>query len=98
MWIEMVDDGKINVFAEDSVSVHARKDINLTADRDINIDAQRDLNLQVRRNTNIALKATNQFEFGKNELPPQNLNYNQAPDWGNNSGLGQENGVPLFWN
>jgi len=90
MWIELIDDGRINIFAEDSVSVHARKDINLTADRDINIDAQRDLNLQVRRNTNIALKGTNQFEFGKNDLPPQNLKYNPNPSWGKNSGLGQD--------
>lgn len=90
MWIEMIDNGKINIFAEGSVSVHAREDINLTADRDINIDAQRDFNLQVRRNTNIALKGSNQFEFGKNDLPPQDLRYDPAPNWGNNSGLGQD--------
>ncbi len=90
MWIEMIDDGKINIFAEGSVSIHAREDINLTADRDINIDAQRDLNLQVRRNTNVALKGTNQFEFGKNDLPPQDLKYDPAPTWGKNSALGQD--------
>ena len=82
VWVEMIDNGKINIFAEDSVSVHSRKDVNLTADRDVNIDAQRDLNLQVRRNTNFTLKGQNNWELGKNDLPPQNLKYNTSPDWG----------------
>lgn len=82
VWVEMIDNGKINIFTEDSVSVHSRKDVNLTADRDVNIDAQRDLNLQVRRNTNFTLKGQNNWELGKNDLPPQNLKYNSSPDWG----------------
>ncbi len=82
VWIEIIDNGKINIFAEDSVSVHARNDINLTADRDINIDAQRDLNVQVRRNTNFTFKGTNNWELGKNDLPPKDLKYNDSPDWG----------------
>jgi lysozyme len=82
VWVEMIDNGKINIFAEDSVSVHARGDINMTADRDINIDAQRDLNIQARRNTNFTLKGQNNWELGKNDLPPENLKYNTSPDWG----------------
>jgi lysozyme len=82
VWVEIIDNGKINIFAEDSVSVHARNDINLTADRDINIDAQRDLNIQARRNTNIKLKGTTQIELGKDDAPPQDLTYNDSPDWG----------------
>jgi len=82
VWLEFIDNGKINIFAEDSVSVHSRMDINMTADRDINIDAQRDLNLQVRRNTNFTLKGENNWEFGRNDLPPEDLKYNSSPDWG----------------
>ncbi|GAF83507.1 unnamed protein product, partial [marine sediment metagenome] len=85
VWVEMVDNGKVNIFTEDSVSVHSRNDINLTADRDINIDAQRDFNLQVRRNTNLKLKGENQFEFGKNDLPPKDLKYEASPSWGSNT-------------
>jgi lysozyme len=82
VWIEMIDNGKINIFSEDSVSIHSRSDINLTADRDINIDAQRDLNVQVRRDTNFTLKGQNNWELGKNDLPPKDLKYNTSPDWG----------------
>jgi len=82
VWLEFIDNGKVNIFAEDSVSVHARGDINMTADRDINIDAQRNFNLQVRGNTNLTLKGQNNIELGKNDLPPENLKYNTSPNWG----------------
>lgn len=82
VWIEMVDDGRINVFAEGSISLHARDDINLTADRDINIDAQRDLNIQVRRNTELKFKGETNAELGKNDLPPQGLKPEVEADWG----------------
>ena len=90
VWIEIIDNGKINIFAEDSVSIHARSDINLTADRDINIDAQRDLNVQVRRNTNFKFKGKNEWELGRNDLAPQNLDYNDSPDWGTNTSGGAD--------
>jgi len=81
VWIEMIDDGKINVYSKDSMSFHSQKDINFTADRDINMDAQRDLKVQVRRNTEIKLKGTTNMEIGKNDLPPQGLNYGSG-GWG----------------
>ena len=38
-WIEMTSNGKIDVFAQDSVSIHSQQDLNFAADRDINFTA-----------------------------------------------------------
>ena len=43
-WIEMTADGKIDVFASDSVSIHSKADFNFVADRDINFEAKRNIN------------------------------------------------------
>jgi len=45
-WIEMSSDGKIDIFANDSVSVHSQNDLNLYADRDINMEAGRNVNIK----------------------------------------------------
>ena len=45
-WIEFTSDGKIDVYAKDSVSVHSENDINVYADRDINMEAGRNINLK----------------------------------------------------
>lgn len=44
-WIEFTSDGKIDVFAQDSVSIHSENDFNFRADRDVNIEAGRNINL-----------------------------------------------------
>jgi hypothetical protein len=46
-WIELTSDGKIDIFAQDSVSVRTKQDFNFYADRDINIEAGRNFNLKV---------------------------------------------------
>lgn len=46
-WIELTSDGKIDIFAQDSVSVHSKNDLNFYADRDINMEAGRNFNLKV---------------------------------------------------
>lgn len=43
-WIEMTSNGKIDIYAADSVSVHSQNDINFTADRDINLMAGKNMN------------------------------------------------------
>jgi len=47
-WIELSSDGKIDIFAEDSISVRTKQDLNLYADRDINIECGRNFNTKVR--------------------------------------------------
>jgi hypothetical protein len=38
-WIEMTSDGKIDIYAKDSVSIHTEQDFNFTAGREINMTA-----------------------------------------------------------
>lgn len=45
-WIEMTSNGKIDIFAGDSVSIHSENDINLRADRDFNVEAGRNINMK----------------------------------------------------
>ena len=47
-WIELTSDGKIDIFAQDSISVHTKNDLNFYADRDINIECGRNFNTKVR--------------------------------------------------
>ena len=51
-WIEMTAQGKIDIYATDSVSIHSEADFNFRADRDINIEAGRNLNIGVNNNMN----------------------------------------------
>jgi hypothetical protein len=43
-WIELTSNGKIDVYAADSISLHTKNDLNITADRDINLTAGRHVN------------------------------------------------------
>ena len=45
-WIELTSNGKIDIFARDSVSIHTEADLNVTADRDINLKAGRNVNIK----------------------------------------------------
>lgn len=45
-WIELTSNGKIDIFAEDSVSIHTKNDLNIRADRDLNLEAGRNINLR----------------------------------------------------
>lgn len=46
-WIELSSDGKIDIYAEDSISMHTKQDFNFYADRDINMEVGRNFNLKV---------------------------------------------------
>lgn len=45
-WIELTSNGKIDIFADDSISIRTKNDINFYADRDVNIEAGRNINLK----------------------------------------------------
>jgi hypothetical protein len=45
-WIEMTSDGKIDVYAQDSISMHTDNDMNFFAGRDINLEAIRNINIK----------------------------------------------------
>jgi len=46
-WIELSSDGKIDIFAKDSISIKTDNDLNLYSGRDINIEAKRNFNVKV---------------------------------------------------
>lgn len=46
-WIEMSSNGKLDVYAKDSISFHTETDFNFVADRDINFEAGRNINMIV---------------------------------------------------
>lgn len=45
-WIELTSNGKIDIFAQDSVSIHTKNDFNFRADRDINLEAGRNIHMR----------------------------------------------------
>jgi hypothetical protein len=51
-WLEFTSDGKIDIYAADSVSIHTEGDFNLRADRDFNLEAGRNFNV-LAKTTNI---------------------------------------------
>jgi len=46
-WLEMSSNGKLDVYAQDSISFHTEVDMNFVADRDINFEAGRNINMIV---------------------------------------------------
>ena len=49
-WIEMTSNGKLDVYAKDSISFHTETDFNFVADRDINFEAGRNINIIANEN------------------------------------------------
>jgi hypothetical protein len=46
-WIQMSSDGKIDIFAEDSINLRTKKDFNFYCDRDFNLEVGRNFNTKV---------------------------------------------------
>jgi uncharacterized protein (DUF2345 family) len=57
-WIELTSNGKIDIYAQDSVSIHSAVDLNFTADRDINLTASKDINIISENVKTTSYKAT----------------------------------------
>ena len=60
-WIEFTKDGKIDIYAKDSVSVRTEADFNFVADRDVNIEAGRNINLTALGTNNDEAGLVNSF-------------------------------------
>ena len=45
-WIELTSNGKIDIYAEDSISIHTAQDFNFYAGRDINFEAAKNINMK----------------------------------------------------
>ena len=60
-WVELTSNGKIDIFAQDSVSIHTKQDFNFYADRDINFEAGRNFNLKANANSQIETRGDHTF-------------------------------------
>ena len=65
-WLEMSSNGKLDVYAKDSISFHTETDFNFVADRDINFEAGRNINMMVNYNLNISAAQDYQLLVGRN--------------------------------
>ena len=52
-WIELTNNGKIDIYSKDSVSVHTENDINVKAERDMNFEALRNINIKAHEQMRI---------------------------------------------
>ena len=66
-WIEMTANGKLDIFAQDSVSIHTQTDFNFKADRDVNIEAGRNINIKSRSNINMESIANYNLKVGASQ-------------------------------
>jgi hypothetical protein len=55
-WLEMTSDGKIDIYAEDSISMYSGNDFNFTANRNVTIEAGANLYLKASDNHNASSK------------------------------------------
>jgi hypothetical protein len=53
-WIEMTSNGKIDIYAQDSISIRTEQDFNLVAERDFNVHANRSVNFHAGTACNIS--------------------------------------------
>jgi hypothetical protein len=60
-WIELTSNGKVDIYAADSISIHSKADLNIRADRDINMEAGRNVNIKSVKKTHI--EAVDNFEL-----------------------------------
>ena len=65
-WIEMTSNGKLDVYAKDSISFHTETDMNFTADRDINFEAGRNINMIVNESIYQSAAANIEILVGAN--------------------------------
>jgi len=81
-WIEFTSDGKIDIYAEDSVSLRTKKDLNFYADRDINIEAKRNLNIKVAEemHTHVEKDQILMVDGDQKILIKKNVNYTVEQD------------------
>lgn len=71
-WIELTSNGKIDIYAADSVSIHTQTDLNIRADRDINLEAGRNINIKASADYSDGDSAdSNGFDSGRIQIESQ---------------------------
>lgn len=74
-WIELTSNGKIDIFAQDSVSVRTSADLNVSADRDINFSATRDINFNAGRDYKLSVGNNSDVKIGSNHMTDVGADY-----------------------
>jgi len=65
-WIELTSNGKIDIYAYDSVSIHSEHDFNFRADRDINFEAGRNIHVRSGKNMEVNIGGFHNFTVEEN--------------------------------
>jgi hypothetical protein len=65
-WIELTSNGKIDVYAKDSISFHTDADFNFHAGRDVNIEAGRNFNVKAAGKAHVESGANLEIIVGAN--------------------------------
>jgi len=68
VWIELTSNGKIDIFATDSVSIATNGDFNFTADRDFNFHAKGNMNFKADKDIHIESLENCNLKVGKNSF------------------------------
>ena len=63
-WIELTSNGKIDIYAQDSISIRTQVDLNISSDRDINMTAARDINLNSGRDYKLTASNNSDVKVG----------------------------------
>ncbi len=63
VWIEMRDDGKLDIFTNDDISAHAGGDLNLVADGNMNIEVGGNLRTLVKGNSEMQVGGTTSWQM-----------------------------------
>jgi hypothetical protein len=66
-WVEMTSNGKIDIFAQDSISINTQNDLNIRASRDINFECGRNMNFRTESGKWHAEIATDMEFFVNND-------------------------------
>ena len=67
-WIELTSDGKIDIYAYDSISVNSDEDINFVAERDVNIEAGRNINMRAAARYSDGKESDNGIPCGRVQI------------------------------
>ena len=66
-WIELTSNGKIDVYATDSINLRTETDLNIKADRNINLESGKDINITAGRNYKLMVNNDRDVKTNKNE-------------------------------
>lgn len=73
-WIQMDEDGNVDIFSAESISARSRKDINFRADRDVNIEAGQNINVKAAMDTDAELAYVGEGAGEGGDIKVQALN------------------------